>query len=152
MPAAPARPGIGYPQLIARIVEMAVARGRASRRPRTPLPRRPPVAGARLRLEPPAPRHLAALARWFSDEESGRYMDDPGAVYTEEELAEAFFVGREDVDYVACDRSTGEPVGYCGLYDIENRRAADHLSHRRGLGARARARPRDGAVAVRGRF
>ncbi len=115
--------GIAYPELIARIVEMAAARGRAGGRPRTPRARRPAAAGSRLRLEPPAPRHLAALARWFSDGESGRYMDDPGATYTEEDLAEAFFVGREDVDFVACDSTSGAPVGYCSLYDIDHGRA-----------------------------
>jgi RimJ/RimL family protein N-acetyltransferase len=111
--------GIPYPRLIARIVEMAEAR-RRGRRPRAPMR---PVAGARLRLEPPAPRHLGALSRWFSDPRTGRYMDNPGTLYTEEELAEAFFVGRDDVDFVACDPSTGAPLGYCGLYGIENGRA-----------------------------
>ncbi len=115
--------GISYPALIERIVEMAAARGRSSGRARV-RPRWPAaVAGRRLRLEPPAPRHLAALARWFSDKDSGRYMDDPGSTCTEEELAEAFFVGRKDVDFVACEPSTGEPLGYCGLYDIDHGRA-----------------------------
>ncbi len=114
--------GLAYPQLVERIVAMAAARGGAGARRGKPEPAEP-VAGSSLRLEPPAPRHLAALARWFNDAETGRYMEGPGETCTVAELAEAFFVGRADVDFVACDLRTGEPVGYCGLYGISGGRA-----------------------------
>ncbi len=130
--------GLAYPQLIERILAMAAARGGAGARRGRPEPAQP-VAGGSLRLEPPAPRHLAALARWFSDAETGRYMESPGETCTEEELAEAFFVGRADIDFVACDLRTGEPVGYCGLYDLSGGRAQITFlvgeASRRGRGA-----------------
>jgi D-alanine-D-alanine ligase len=114
--------GLDYKRLVERIAALAASRGPARPRPG----RRPPAAaieGARLRLEPPLPRHLETLARWFSDPESGRWMDDPGATCTAEELADACYAGREDLDFVACDKATGQPVAYCALYDIANGRA-----------------------------
>jgi D-alanine-D-alanine ligase len=114
--------GLEYPHLAERITALA-----ASRRPARPRPgSRPPAAaieGPRLRLVPPAPGHLETLARWFSDPEGGRWMDDPGSTCTAEELADAYYAGRDDLDFVACDKATGAPVGYCGLYDIDHGRA-----------------------------
>ena len=110
--------GLSYSQLLERILAMAAARG---------LPEAPPTPSPisdRLTAGRAMPSDLDLLLGWFNDPEIGRTMDDPQKRYTRDELAAALFVhaAPTSLDLVVRLRSDGRPVGYCGLYDIDQGR------------------------------
>lgn len=83
------------------------------------------------------------LTTWFNDVDNTKWMDDPGTIYTLEEVMDSI----DNPDPWALDMSVeyqNRPIGYCSIYDIDiSTRSAeisfligDRTSQGQGLGKR----------------
>ena len=118
--------GMGYQEMTGTILQNAIERTAA----REGLSQK--YAGFhadRIRARFVEPRDIPTLMEWFNDEDISRFMDDPGAAYTTEDLMESFFVRvHGDLDMMIEDAGDNEPIGFLSIYDIDRSRESAEIS------------------------
>ncbi len=73
--------------------------------------------------------YLPTLLTWFNDKDIARYMDEPDATYTEQELYELLLIsGAHDLDLIFFDRESMAELGYGAIYDVDYRVGSCEIS------------------------
>jgi RimJ/RimL family protein N-acetyltransferase len=82
---------------------------------------------AEIRFRIDRPEDVPLLTRWFNDHDNVKWMDDPGTVYTTEEILD--LVRNPDpweLDMVV--EQQGQAIGYCSIYDIDPLRGSAEIT------------------------
>ncbi|MBN1540361.1 MAG: GNAT family N-acetyltransferase [Candidatus Thermoplasmatota archaeon] len=120
--------GMDFPEMIMRILGLAMKRSGVKE---TPRPERPALISAeRMNAREVAPSDIEVLLEWFNDAETAKMMDDPHTRYTREGLFEAFFLREKlEFDLICSDVEGGKPVGFISIYNVDRSTGSGEISY-----------------------
>ncbi|MBN1391164.1 MAG: GNAT family N-acetyltransferase [Candidatus Thermoplasmatota archaeon] len=109
--------GMDFPDMIMSILRLAMKRSGVKE---IPIPKRHVlVSSERMNAKAVGPSDIETLLQWFNDKEIAKMMDDPHAIYTREELYDAFFLGeKKGFDLMFREKVTDAPIGFFSIYNI----------------------------------
>ena len=111
--------GLTYPQMIEKILDLAVIRTGFKERPQNV--KKPVFSSSRIDFFPISIENIHFLLKWFNSFEITKYMADPTKKYCEEELIQDFILSDDDgLFLIAVDKINKTKFGYCAIYDISS--------------------------------
>lgn len=114
--------GMSYQTMIEKILDSAISRNKGSFSKHKKIE----FEHKRVLIREVSIGDLETLVNWFNDKELGKYMDEPSANYSTQEIFEAYF--KPDAsrhNFVVLDKENCRRIGYCSLYNLSESHNAE---------------------------